>query len=69
MLLFSVPGSGQSNESTRSLQRLTDERLMLTAELEQFQSTLSILQTDDTPPEQSTNPAIKSLAVETVELK
>jgi len=42
---------------------------MLTAELEQFQSTLSILQTDDTPPEQSTNPAIKSLAVETVELK
>lgn len=69
MLVFSASNSAQSDESVRLLQRLTDERLMLTAELDQFQTTLSILQTDDTPPEQSTNPAIRSLAVQAVSLK
>lgn len=69
ILLFSVQAGGQSADKTKILQQLTEERLMLMAELDQFQNTLRILQSDDTPPEESTNPAIRSLAVQVVKLK
>lgn len=68
-LLFSGQSFSQSEEATRTLQRLTDERLMLTAELDQFRQTLAVLHTDGSPPEQSANPAVRTLAVKTVELK
>ncbi|MEZ5571558.1 MAG: hypothetical protein R3E64_05985 [Halioglobus sp.] len=72
-LVFAVISSGQviaqSAEATRTLQRLTDERLMLTSELDQFRKTLLILHTDGTPPEQSANPAVRTLAVEAAALK
>lgn len=68
-LLFTGQAHAQSEEATRTLQRLTDERLMLTAELDQFRQTLAVLHTDGTPPEQSANPAVRTLAVKTVELK
>lgn len=68
-LLFSAQGIAQSEAITRKLQRLTDERLMLTAELDQFSKTLAILHTDGTPPEQSANPAVRTLAEKSVDLK
>jgi len=54
---------------TVALQALTTERQMLTRELEQYQKTLDILQTDGTPPEQSSNPAVKTLAQEMVSIR
>ena len=71
VLAMLLPGQtlAQSPHDQRTLQQLTDERLMLTAELNQFRETLDILQTDDTPPEQSANPAVRSLAVQAVSLK
>jgi len=67
--LCSVQLPAQTAEAGRTLQSLTDERLMLTAELEQFRNTLQILHTDGTPPEQSANPAVRTLASETAALK
>lgn len=69
ILLFANQASAQSEEATRTLQRLTDERVQLMAELDQFNQTLAVLHTDGTPPEQSANPAVRTLAVKTVELK
>jgi hypothetical protein len=42
---------------------------MLTTELDQYKSTVRLLQTDDTPPEQSSNPALRKLALEMVRIK
>lgn len=69
IMLFSCQVNGQSPETTRTLQQLTQERQILTDELEQYRQTLAILQTDGTPPEQSPNPAIRSLSVEAATLK
>jgi len=68
-LLLAGHAFAQTEEATRTLQRLTEERLMLTAELDQFRQTLAALHTDGTPPEQSANPAVRTLAVKAVELK
>jgi len=69
VLLLSAQASGQSAQKTRALQSLTAERQVLTTELEQYRKTLAILQTDGIPPEQSSNPAVKKLALEAVKLK
>jgi hypothetical protein len=68
-ILLSGPVTGQSDETTRTLQRLTDERQILTAELDQFQTTLDLLQPDGSPPEQSANPVVRTLVAEAVTLK
>jgi hypothetical protein len=68
-ILLSGPVTGQSDETTRALQRLTDERQILTAELDQFQKTLDLLQPDGSPPEQSANPVVRTLVAEAVTLK
>ena len=68
-ILLSGPVIGQSDETTRTLQRLADERQILTAELDQFQTTLELLQPDGSPPEESANPAVRTLVTETVTLK
>jgi hypothetical protein len=68
-LLFSGQVGAQSTETTRTLRQLTNERLMLTAELDQFQQTLDLVHTDDTPPEQSPNSAVRTLAIGAVTLK
>lgn len=52
-----------------SLSALVEQRNSLTAELEQYQRTIAVLQTDDTPPEQSSNPAVRKLAEEVVRLQ
>jgi len=67
-VLFASQVSGQSAETTRKLQQLTVERQILTDELEQYRKTLDLLRSDDTPPEQSANPAIRSLAIEAAAL-
>jgi hypothetical protein len=51
------------------LEVLASERGMLTAELEQYKSTVKVLQPDGTPPEQSSNPAVRKLALEMVRIK
>jgi len=68
-LALSGGAAAQSAEKTRALQALGSEREMLTAELVQYQKTLDILQEGNKPPEQSSNPAVRKLAEETVRLK
>ena len=55
--------------SERELQSLAYERSMLAQELEQYKKTIQVLQTDGQPPEQSSNPAIRKLALETIKIK
>jgi hypothetical protein len=69
IVLFTTQVSGQSIETTRELQQLTAERQMLTDELNQYRKSLDLLKTDDTAPEESANPAIRSLAIEAAALK
>jgi hypothetical protein len=69
VLLFAGQARAQSEETTLQLQRLTAERVQLMAELDQFNGTLATLHTDGTPPEQSANPAVRTLAVKAVEIK
>ena len=68
-LLLSGQVCAQSTGSTTTLQQLTNERVMLTAELDQFQKALQVLHTDSTPPEQSPNAAVRTLAIGAVTLK
>jgi len=63
-----APAQGQWTDTVAELQALTREREMLTSELEQYEKTLSVLQPDGTPPEQSSNPAVRTLARETVRI-
>lgn len=69
ILLLSGQARAESPAATRTLQHLTEERLTLTAELDQFRQTMEILHTDGTPPEQSSNSAVRSLAVQAMSLK
>ena len=67
--VVSGPAGAQSPEVNRKLQRLTDQRLMLTAELDQFQETLKMVHPEETPPEQSPNSAVRTLAIGAVDIK
>jgi len=70
VLLLAVPsGIAQPHDTELELRELARERDMLTTELEQYKSTVRLLQTDDTPPEQSSNPAVRKLALEMVRIK
>lgn len=69
LLLIAAQARSQPRDSDLELQTLTSERNMLTAELDQYRSTVSLLQTDGTPAEQSANPAVRKLALEMVRIK
>ena len=57
LLFASAPTWAQSLEL--ELQALTNERNVLTAELDQYKNTVKVLQPDGSPPEQSSNPAVR----------
>ena len=59
----------QAIDPELELQALANERSMLTEELEQYKSTVKVLQPDGAPPEQSSNPAVRKLALEVVRIK
>ena len=67
--LFATTASAQTSEKDLILRSLTEERQLLTAELEEYSRTIELLQTDSTPPEQSANPAVRKLAEEVVALR
>lgn len=69
MLLFSPLTSGQDQQAFIELQSLSQERDSLTRELEQYEKTISMLQPEGTPAEQSANPAVKTLMAETVSIR
>ncbi len=69
LALAVAPVFAQSEEKTLRLQALGQERELLTTELDQYQKTLEILKSGETPPEQSANPAVRKLAEEVVHLK
>ena len=69
LLLAMQPAQAQPGDGELELQALAAERDMLTAELEQYKSTVKLLHTDNTPPEQSSNPALRKLALEMVRIK
>lgn len=69
LLLISSPAWTQPAANEPQLQALTTEREMLSNELAQFKSTVSMLHKDNTPPEQSSNPAVRKLALEMVAIK
>ena len=52
-----------------TLNTLTREREMLTSELEQYRKTLAMLHIDGTPPGTSTNPAVRTLAQEMIDIR
>lgn len=57
------------DELDRELSTLTTERESLAKELDQYKRTLAILQRDGNPPEQSSNPAVRTLALEMVSIR
>jgi hypothetical protein len=68
-LLCATAAGAAAMDPETELQALANERDMLTAELDQYRSTVKLLHTDGTPPEQSTNPAVRKLAQEMVSIK
>jgi hypothetical protein len=68
-MLFPQLSAGQTVEVERQLDILTQERKSLTRELDQYKKTLLLLPADNSNPEQSSNPAIRTLAREMVRLK
>ena len=69
LLLVSALASAQDPAAIRELQGLTAERETLSLELEQYQTTIAILEPGGKRPEQSSNPAVKKLALEMVALR
>jgi hypothetical protein len=67
-LAFSPMVLAQSSPIITELQALTEEREILSRELGQYEKTLAVLQPDGTPPEESSNPAVRTLARETVRI-
>ncbi len=67
--LFTAAAASQVTEQELILRSLTAERQLLTAELEEYNRTIELLQSDGTPPEQSANPAVRKLAEEVVALR
>lgn len=68
-IMLSPLASGQAEEPAVELEALTAERQMLSRELDQYRKTLDVLQTDGTPAEQSSNPAVRKLAQEMVSIR
>ncbi len=67
---FSPPFSAaQGTRSETDLSTLTRERERLSADYEEYQQTLEKLGVDDTNPTQSSNPAVRNLAMEMVGIK
>jgi hypothetical protein len=69
LLLAVSLAHAQPGDNELELQSLSNERATLTAELDQYKSTVRLLQTDGSPPEQSSNPAVRKLALEMVRIK
>ena len=72
LLMLMVPPAHSQTPAPNpeiELQALTQERGMLTAELDQYKATVRLIQTDGRPPEQSGNPAVRRLALEMVKIK
>jgi hypothetical protein len=67
--LLMVASTARALSPELELQALASERDMLTTELEQYKSTVNVLQPDGSPPEQSSNPAVRKLALEIVRIK
>lgn len=67
--LLMVTSLASAQDPELELQALANERGMLTTELEQYKSTVKVLQPDGAPPEQSSNPAVRKLALEMVRIK
>ena len=69
LLILTPLAHSQPGELERQLDSLAAEREMLTGELDQYKATVSLLQTDGAPPEQSSNPAVRKLALEMVRIR
>ncbi len=69
LILLAPATYGQADDPEIELQALATERTMLSTELDQYKSTVKLLQTDGSPPEQSSNPAVRKLALEMVKIK
>lgn len=69
VLLLTPLASAQAATTDQELQTLTTEREILAKELDQYKRTLKILQPDGSPPEQSSNPAVRKLALEMVGIR
>lgn len=68
-LIFSPLSSGQTADVGDKLSALTHEREALSNELQQYQKTMEILGAGDSDPSQSSNPAVRNLAVEMARIK
>lgn len=69
-LLIVIPlAHALEDDIERELAKLAGEREMLAQELDQFKITVKMIHTEDSPPEQSSNPAVRKLALEMVSLR
>ncbi|MEM1113014.1 MAG: hypothetical protein AAGI11_13975 [Pseudomonadota bacterium] len=69
LALLLPPPLAAQDELVDRLAELTRERELLSLEVDQYEKTLAILAGDGTPPEQSANPAVRTLAAERQRLK
>lgn len=58
-----------ADDTDRKLAQLTAERQQLMDELDQYRRTIARVHTDNIPPEESSNPAVRSLATQAARLK
>ena len=65
LLLLTMPVTAGDT----ALEALTREREVLSSELLQYEKTIAILHTDNSPPETSKNPAVRTLAEEMVNIR
>lgn len=68
-LVFSAAVVTAQTDTDLELETLAHERELLTRELDQYKNTVSLLQLNGTPPEQSGNAAVRKLALEMVRIK
>ncbi|MCX2976718.1 hypothetical protein [Candidatus Marimicrobium litorale] len=66
---LAAQSAGADDDLSAILQQLTDEKELLTSELEQFHKTLALLQSSNTPVGDDSNPAVRSLTEEAAVLK
>ncbi len=64
-----VPASADPLAEQAELSILVEQRQALESELEHYQKTLALLNTENTPPQQSSNPAVRKLAEEKLRIQ
>jgi hypothetical protein len=69
LILLAGQAGAEELDANEKLQRLTQERQLLTVKLEQYQQTIGLVHAGNKSSEESSNPAVRSLAMEAASIK